>query len=152
MIEDTPFDDLVSDLAIGPVGNGASRLAGSLAGHGDDGADLLGRNARSLTRAGRIAEAVLDTQLGQGDRLEEHPAFPPKPDRLQTDVTRAGDGQVTPTRGGIQDDLSTHDGLLGGRVLSDQRLQGDALIIGQHDGHGLGATHDCVLARDRGLR
>ena len=67
MIKDAPLDDLVSDLAIGPVGDGAPRLAGGLAGHGDDGADLLGRNAGPLARAGRIAEALLEAQLGQGD-------------------------------------------------------------------------------------
>ena len=152
MIQDAPFDNLVSDLAIGPVGNGASRLAGSLTGHGDDRADLLGRDPGALARAGRIAEALFEAQLGQRDRLEEHPAFPPEPDRFQTNVTRSGDSQVTPTLSGIPDDLGAQDELLWGRVLSDQSLQGAALFVGQLDGHGLGTTHDCLLARGRGLQ
>ena len=92
VIEDAPFNDLVSDLAIGPVGDGTSRLAGSLTGHGGNRTDLLRRDAGPLARAGRIAEAFFQAQLGQGDRLEEHPAVPPEPDRVQTDVVRSGDG------------------------------------------------------------
>jgi hypothetical protein len=77
--------------------------------------------------------------------LEEHPAVPPEPDRVQTDVVRSGDGQVTATRGGIPEDLGAHSDLLGGRVPSDQDLQGVALFLGQFDRHGLGATHDGLL-------
>ena len=92
VLDDAPFDDLVSDLAIGPVGYGASRLTGGLTGHGDDRTDLLRSDSGPLARAGRIAEAILEAQLGQGDRLEEHPAVPPEPDCVQTDVVRSGDG------------------------------------------------------------
>jgi len=143
--DDAPFDDLVSDLAIGPVGNRASRLAGSLTGHGGDRTDLLRSDSGPLARAGRIAEAILEAQLGQGDRLEEHPAVPPEPDRVQTDVVRSGDGQVTATLGGIPDDLGAHSNLLWSRVPSDQALQGITLFLGQFDRHGLGATHDDLL-------
>ena len=142
MIDNAPFDDLVSDLAISPMGNGASRLAGSLTGHGSDRTDLLSRDSWPLARAGCIAEAFFDTQLGQGNRLEEHPAVPPESDRVQTDVTRAGDGQVAATLGGIQDDLGAQSDLLWCRVPSDQDQQGVALFRGQFDRHGLGTTHD----------
>jgi hypothetical protein len=149
VINDPPFDNFVGDLAIGPVGNGASRLAGSLTGHGHDRADLLGRNPGRLARAGRIAEAFFQAQLGQGDRLEEHPAFPPKPHRFQTDLARSGDGQVTLPRGGIEDDLGSQNDLLGDQVPTDQSLQGGVLFVGQLDGHRLGTTHDCRLERNQ---
>src|SRR5262249_47063011 len=139
--DDAPFDNLVSDLAIGPVGNGASRLAGSLAGHGGDGTDLLRSDSGPLAPAGRIAEAVFQSQLGQRDRSEEHPAVAPEPDRLQTDMPRAGDGQVTATLGGIQNEVGAQSDLLWSRVPSDEALQGVALVLGQFDQHGLGSTH-----------
>jgi hypothetical protein len=142
VIEDAPFDDFVSDLAIGPVGNGASRLAGSLTSHGSDRTDLLSRAPWPLARAGRIAEAFFEAQLGQGNRLEEHPAVPPESDHVQTDVTRADDGQVAVTLGGIHDDLGAQSDLLRSRVPSDQNQQGVALFLGQFDRHGLGTTHD----------
>jgi hypothetical protein len=145
VLDDAPFDNLVSDLAIGPVGNGASRLAGSLTGHGGDRTDLLSRDSWPLARSGRIAEAVLEAQLGQGNRLEEPPAVPPEPDRLQTDLMRAGDVPVTATLGGIPENLGAQSDLLWGRVSSDQNLQGVAVFLGQFDQHGLGTTHDCLL-------
>jgi hypothetical protein len=60
-IDDAAFDYLVGDLALGPVGDGSPGLAGDLAGHSHDGADLLGGDRRRLARAGGIAEAVLET-------------------------------------------------------------------------------------------
>jgi hypothetical protein len=92
VLDDASLDDFVSDLAVGPVGNGTSRLAGGLTGHGGDRTDLLRRDAGPLARAGRITEAFFEAQLGQGNGLEEHPAVPPEPDRLQMDGMRAGDG------------------------------------------------------------
>jgi hypothetical protein len=143
--DDAPFDDLVSDLAIGPVGNRASRLAGSFTGHGSDRTDLLRSDAGSLARAGRISEAILEAQLGQGDGLEEHPAVPPEPDRVQTDVVRSGDGPVPATLGGLPEDLGAQSDLLWSRVPLDQALQGITLFLGQFDRHGLGTTHDGLL-------
>jgi hypothetical protein len=64
MIEDAALDDLVGDLARGPVSDGAPRLAGGFAGHRDDGTDLLGRNPRSLAGARRVAEALFQARLG----------------------------------------------------------------------------------------
>jgi hypothetical protein len=146
VIHDAPFNHLVGDLAVGPVGNGAPRLAGGLTGHRDHGADLLRCNPWSLARARCVAESFFRAQLGQGDRLKERPAIAPEAHRLQTDLPRSGDGQVTPTLGGIEDDLGSRSDLLWGRVPPEQSLQGVALFVGQDDGHGLRTTHDCFLA------
>jgi hypothetical protein len=146
-IDDATFDHLVGDLPLGPVGDGASGLAGGFAGHGDDSADLLGGDLRRLTRAWGIAEAVLDAKLGQGDRLQEHPAFAPDPHHVEGDLMRRRDGRIAQPVGGVQDDLGPQDQLLGGRVPPDEALEGLALLVGQFDGQGFGATHDRFHAR-----
>src|SRR3954462_9902198 len=91
---DATLDHLFGVLALGPVGNGASGLAGGFAGHGDDGADLLGSDLRRLARAWGIAEAVLDAELGQGDRLQEHPTFAPGAHRAEGDLMGLRDDRV----------------------------------------------------------
>jgi len=145
--DDAAFDHLVGDLALGPVSDGSSRLIGGLAGHGYDGADLFGSDLRRLAGAWGIAEAVLDPELGQGDRLKEHPAFAPGPHRIEGDRKRRRDRRVALPGGGVQDDLGPQDQLLRRRVPSNEALEGLALLVAQFDGQGFGATHDRLRAR-----
>jgi hypothetical protein len=146
-IDDAAFDHLVRNLPLGPVGNGSPGLAGGLAGHGDDGADLLGGDLRRLARAWGIAESILNAQLGQGDRLQEHPAFAPGSDHVESDLMHRRDGRVAQPISGVQDDLGSQGQLLGGRVLSAEAQEGLALLVGQFDSQGFGASHDRLLAR-----
>ena len=148
MIDDAAFDHLVGDLTLGPVGDGSSGLAGGLAGHGDDGADLLGGDRRRLARAWSIAEAILDAQRRQGDRLEHLPAGTPVLHQIAGHLEGPGDLGITATVGGGQEDLGTAGQLLRGGVPPDQGVKGVALLVGQFDGQGLGATHE----RLRGLQ
>ena len=141
-IDDAAFDHLVGDLAVGPVGDGSSRLAGGLTGHGHDGADLLSRDPGPRARTRGIAEAILDTELGQGDGLKEPPAFPPESDRVEADLERVGDSRIAQPVRGVQDDLSPQDHLLRSGVSTDKGLEGGALRVSQFDGRRLGATHD----------
>src|SRR5919112_531046 len=97
--DDAALDHLVGDLALGPVGDGSSRLAGGLAGHGDDGTDLLGSDLRRLARAWGIAEAILQAQLLQGDRLEHLPAGTPVLHQIAGHLKGPGDLGVTATVG-----------------------------------------------------
>jgi hypothetical protein len=145
-VDDAAFDHLIGDLPLGPVGDGASGLDGGLAGHGDDGADLLGGDLRWLARAWGIAEAVLDPELGQGDRLQEHPTFAPGAHRVEGDLMGLRDGRVALPVGGEQDHLGPQDQLLGSRVPPDEALEGLALLVGQFDGQRFGATHDRLRA------
>jgi hypothetical protein len=141
-IDDAALDHLVGDLALGPVGDGSSRLGGGLAGHGDDGADLLGGDRRRLARTWGIAEAVLETQLSQGDRLEHLPAGPPVLHELPADLERPRDlGIAASVRGG-QEHPRAEGQLLRGGVPADQVVQGVALLVGQFDGQRLRATHE----------
>ena len=140
--DDTTFDHLVGDLPLGPVGDGSTRLAGGLTGHGDDGADLLGGDLRRLARAWSIAEAVLDAQLLQGNRLEHLPAGTPVLDQIASYLKGSGDLGITASVGGGQEDLGAAGQLLRGGVAADQGVQGVTLLVGQFDGQGLGATHE----------
>jgi hypothetical protein len=142
VIDDAAFDHFVGDLALGPVGDGPSRLAGGLAGHGDDGADLLGGDRRRLARAWGIAEAVLEAQLLQGDRLEHLPAGAPVLDQIAGHLKGPRDLGITATVGGGQEDLGAAGQLLRGGVPADQGVQATALLVGQFDGQGLWATHE----------
>jgi hypothetical protein len=146
-LDDAAFDPLVGDLALGPVGDRSSRLAGGLAGHGDDGADLLSGEFRWLARAWGIAEAVLDAQFLQGDRLEDLPAGAPVRHQLATGLKRPRDLGVAATFGGGEEDLASEGQLLRCGVPPDQGVQGVALLVGQFDGHGLRATHDRLRER-----
>ena len=142
MFDDAAFDHLVGDLALGPVGNGPSCLAGGLAGHGDDGTDLLSGDRRRLARAGGIAEAVLEAQFGQGDRLEHLPAGAPVLDQIAGHLKGPRDLGITATVGGGQEDLGAAGQLLRGGVAADQGVQSAALLVSQFNGQGLGATHE----------
>jgi len=147
-IDDAAFDHLVGDLAVGPVSDGPSRLAGGLAGHGHDGADLLGGDPWRRARAWSIAEAILEAQFRQGDRLEHLPASTPVLHQLSAHLKRPRDlGIAAPLSGG-QEDLSAQGHLLGGGMPPDQGVKGVALPVGQFDGQGLWATHE----RLRGLQ
>jgi hypothetical protein len=147
-IDDAAFDHLVGDLTLGPVGDGSSRLAGGLAGHGHDGADLLGGDLRWLARAWGIAETVLYTQFRERDRLEHLPTGAPVLHQLATDLKRPGDLGIAASLGGGQEDLGAESQLLRGGVPPDQGEKGVALLVGEFDGQGLRATHE----RLRGLR
>jgi len=144
--DDAAFDHLVGDLALGPVGDRSSRLAGGLAGHGHDSADLLGGDHRGLAGAWGIAEAVLDAEFGQGDRLQEHPALTPGPHHIEGQLKFRGDRRVALPVSGVQDDLGPQDQLLGSRVPADEALEGLALLVGQFDSQGFGAAHDRLRA------
>jgi hypothetical protein len=139
--DNAPLDHLIGDLALSPVSDGAPRLFGGLAGHGHDGADLLGRDPRPLARARGIAEAFLETEFGQGDRLKEEPAFPPESNHVEADLMRVREVPVAPPLGSFQDDLGPQDQLLRGGVSPDQGVEGVSLLVSQFDGQGFGATH-----------
>jgi hypothetical protein len=124
-------------------------LFGGLAGHGHDRADLLGGDPRRLTRARGIAEALLEPQFGQRDRLEERPASPPEAYHVAADPKGVGDGGVALPVGGLQDDPGSEDQLLRGRVSPDEGLEGLALLVGQFDRPGIGATHDRLRGRQQ---
>ena len=142
MFDDAAFDHLVGDLPLGPVADGAPRGFGRLTGHGHDGADLLGGDAWPLARTWGIAEAVLKAQFGQRDRSEQHPPSSPEVDRVGADLEGLGDGGVTLTVGGSQDNPGAQDQLLGGQVALEEGLQRLALFVGEFDRQGFGATHD----------
>ncbi len=142
VFDDAALDHPIGDLPLGPVSDGASRGFGGLTGHGHDGADLLGGDARRLARARGIAEPVLKAQFGQRDRLEQHPALPPESDHVEADLQFLGDGGVALTVGGAQDDPGAQDQLLGGEVTLDEGQQRLALLVGQFDRQRFGATHD----------
>ena len=142
LCDDAALDHFVGDLPLGPVGDRAAGFFRGLTGHGHDGADLLGGDARRLARARGIAEAVLHAQFGQRDRLEQHPALPPEADRVEADPEILGDGGVAPAIGGLEDDPGAQDQLLRGQVSLEEGLQRLALLGGQFDRPGFGATHD----------
>jgi hypothetical protein len=146
--DDAALDHLIGDLALGPVGDGSSGLAGGLAGHSHDGADLLGGDLRRLARAWGIAEAVLEAQLLQGDRLEHLPAGSPVLHELPADLERPRDLGIAALVSGCHEHPRAAGQLLRGGVPADQVVQGVALLVGQFDGQGLRATHE----RLRGLQ
>ena len=153
-LDDAAFDHLVGDLTLGPVGDGPARLAGGLTGHGDDGADLLGGDLRGLARAWSIAEAILDAQRRQGDRLEHLPAGTPVLHQIAGHLKGPRDLGITAPVSGSQEHPSAEGQLLRGGVPPDQVVQGVALLVGQFDGQGLGATHERlrVLQQDAASR
>lgn len=142
VLDDAALDDLVGDLPLGPVGDGSSRLAGGLAGHGHDGADLLGGDRRRLARTWGIAEPVRDAQFRERDRLEHLPASAPVLHQLATDPERPRDLGIAAPIGGGQEDLGAEGQLLRGGVPPDQSEKGVALLVGQFDSQGLRATHE----------
>ena len=146
-LHDAAFDHFVGNLPLGPVRDGASGFFGGLTGHGHDGANLLGRDPWPATRARGIAEALLDAQFRHRDWLEERPAFSPEADRVAADLQGVGDGGVALAVGGPQEDPGAEDQLLRGRVLPEEGLQRLALLVGQFDHQGFGATHDRLRRR-----
>lgn len=140
-IDDAAFDDLVGDLAAGPVGDRPAGDGGGLAGEGDDPADLLGGDPRWSPRPRGVGQAAFDTQVVFGDGLEADPAVTPGPGGRYRDVQHAGDLGVVQAIGGGQDDPGAEDGLLRRGVATDERLEALALGLEQDDGGWLGATH-----------
>ncbi len=80
--QDAAADDLVGDLTLAPLADGATGNAGRFTGQRHDLADLLGGNLGRAAGARGIGQALLDAQVGQVDPLEGQPALAPQPDGI----------------------------------------------------------------------
>ena len=74
--------------------------------------------------------------------MEQHPPSSPEVDRVEADLEILGDGRVALPVGSPQEDPGTQDQLLRGQVSLEEGLQRLALVVGQFDRQGFGATHD----------
>ena len=79
--------------------------------------------------------------------MEERPAFSPEADRVAADLQGVGDGRVALAVVGPQEDPGAEDQLLRGRVSPEEGLERLALLVGQFDHQGFGATHDRLRRR-----
>ncbi len=111
-VHDAALDDLVGDLAAAPVGDRPAGGGGSLAGQGDDPADLLGGDPRRSPRPRGVGQTLGDVQVILGDGLEANPAISPGPGGGDRDVQQASDLGVVLAIGGGQDDAGPEDRLL----------------------------------------
>jgi hypothetical protein len=143
-VRDAPLDDLVGHLPPAPVGNGATRPGGGLAGQGDDLADLLGGDPGRAAGVRGVGQALLDAEVRVGDAAEADPAVAPEPGRHGGRAQLAGDPGVIQAVIGGQDDPGAEDELLRGRMPPGERLQRLPLGVGQGHGGGPGTGHDLL--------
>src|SRR5947209_17493666 len=89
-IQDALLDDLIRELAGGPLTNRAGGGGRGGTGQGDNLAGLGGGNGGGTPRAGGISEPVGDRQVGQGGGLQAAPAVAPEANEIKTNGELAG--------------------------------------------------------------
>jgi hypothetical protein len=151
-LDDPPADDLVSDLAARPVGDGALGLPRGLAGQGDDLTDLLGGDPGRPPRPRGVGQSLLRAQFVQGERPERHPAGAPEPDGVEGHAAGLSDPGIALALGGGEDNPGAEGDLLRCGMAPQEGLEGVVLLVAEFNGKGLGSTQGRVRKVRQGMR
>ncbi len=121
--QDAALDDFVGDLTSGPLGNRSPCLLGSLTGKGDDLAALLRGDLDWPTRAGNVAQALFQGEVGERNGREGEPAGAPEADGIDIKGEEASDLGIVGAISSGEDDAGTKGKLLRERVAAQQGIE-----------------------------
>src|SRR5712692_6330015 len=139
--QNAALDDLVGNLASGPLADRALGLARLFASQAHDLAHLLSTNLSRSPWARRVRQPLGYTQIVQGHGLQAQPTLAPVSHRISLQTELARNMAVVGSAGRRQDEASAQPNLLRRGVATHQRLQPVPFRFTQFNVSWLGTAH-----------